>query len=84
MAHGLFVGRLGLVPRVVLLIEGLVAGPDGEDELEEFAHAMADGNVAALAFGLEPLKQRGDGRVEADGGACRIPQIMTGQIVAFG
>jgi hypothetical protein len=32
----------------VLLVEGPVGLPDGEDEVEQFAHAMADGDVSSL------------------------------------
>ena len=41
-------GDLGIRPRVVFTVEGAIRLPDGEDEMEQLAHAVAHGHVAAL------------------------------------
>ena len=67
----------------MLLVEGAIGFPDGEDEMEELAHAMADGDVAAFAFGPEAAIEGADGRVVADGGPRGVPEVAAHQIVAF-
>src|SRR5438874_13836378 len=51
--------------------------------VQEFAHTVADGNVATLALGLEAPIEGTDCRVVADSGSSRVPQVMTDQVVAF-
>jgi len=72
-----------LIPGEVLRIEGTVGLPDREDEVQEFTHAMADGDVAAFALGPEPAIQRADGGVAGDGGAGGVPEIVADQVIAF-
>ena len=67
----------------MLLVEGPIGFPDGEDEMEQLAHAVAEGDVAAFAFGLEPAIEGADGGVVHDGGSSGIPQVGANQIVAF-
>jgi hypothetical protein len=73
----------GILLRDVLRVEGAIGLPDGEDEVEKLAHAMADGNVATFAFGLEAAVEDVDGGVVADGGPGSIPEAGSHQIVAF-
>ena len=42
----------------MLFVEGAIGFPDGVDEMEELAHAVAKGDVAAFAFGSESLFQK--------------------------
>ena len=65
----------GILPGEVLRVEGAIGLPDGEDEVEQLAHAMADGDVAALALGLEAAIEGADGGVVADGGPGGIPEV---------
>ena len=73
----------GILPGVVLGVEGTIGLPDGEDQVEQLAHAVADGDVAALAFGLEAAVEGADGRVMADGRPRGIPEVAAHQIVAL-
>ena len=68
----------------MLRVERSVRFPDGKDEVQEFAHAMADGDIAAFALGFEAGIQGAEGGVVADAGACGVPQIMANQIVSLG
>ena len=67
----------------MLLVKGPIGFPDGEDEMEQLAHAMAEGDVAALALGLETAIEGADGGIVDDGGASGVPQIVAHQIIAF-
>src|SRR5512143_2886536 len=67
----------------MLRVEGAIGRPDGEDEMEELAHAMTDGDVAAFAFGLEAVIEGADGRVVANGGPRGVPEVSAHEIVAF-
>jgi hypothetical protein len=85
VARGFFVGRrkLGVGPGKVLRIEGPTGGPDGEDQVEQFAHAMPQGHVAAFAAGAQAAIQTADGGVVHARGFGSIPQIFPHQVVAF-
>jgi hypothetical protein len=48
----------------VLVVEGTIALPDGEDQMEKLAHAVAHRDVAACAFGLETTIEGTDGGVQ--------------------
>ena len=71
-------------PGEVLFVEGAIGFPDGEDEMEQLAHAVADGDVAAFAFGPETAIEGADGRVVLDGGAGGVPEVEADQVVALG
>src|SRR5262245_50120243 len=71
------------LPGEVVLVEGTVGLPQGKDEVEQLAHAMADGDVAAFALGLEAGVESAEGRIVADAHARGIPQVVPDQIVAF-
>src|SRR5512135_3806629 len=67
----------------MLRVEGAIGLPYGEDEMEELAHAMADGDVAAFALGPEAVVQGADGGVVADSGSRGVPEVSAHEIVAF-
>lgn len=85
VARGFFVGRreLGVRPGKVLRIEGPTGGPDREDQVQQFAHAVPQGHVAAFAAGAQAAIQTADGGVVQAGGFGSIPQIFPNQVVAF-
>jgi hypothetical protein len=56
-------------------IEGLAGFPNGKDQVQEFAHAMPQGDIAPCAFGPEPTIEGPHGRVVLHGGEGRIPQV---------
>ncbi len=66
----------------MLGIEGLACFPDGVDQVQELAHAMAHGHVAAFTFGFEAAVQGAQREVRADAGQGRHPQISANQIIA--
>ena len=57
---------LGALPGEVVLVEGTIGFPDGEDQMEQLAHAVAEGDVAAFALGLETAVEG------AEAGLCRM------------
>ncbi len=77
-------GSVGCVRRIELVVKGAIGLPDGIDQMEHLAHALAQGDVAAFALGLEAIIEGADRRVVADGGASGVPQIGAHQVVAFG
>ena len=76
-------GLGGILPREVLRVEGAIGLPDGEDEVEKLAHAVAHRDVAAFALGPEAAIEGADGGVVADGGPSGVPEVGAHQIVAF-
>ena len=68
----------------VLFVEGAIGFPDGVDEMEKLAHAVAKGDVAAFAFGSETPVEGTDGRVVLNGASSGVPKVKTDQIVTFG
>ena len=44
-------GGVGIRPGVVVPVEGAIRLPDGEDQMEQLAHAVAQGHVATFAPG---------------------------------
>src|SRR5438552_18187559 len=70
-------------PREVFRVKGAVAFPDGEDQVQQFPHAVTDGDVAACASGLQAAIESTDGGIVTDGGPSRVPEIVAYQIVAF-
>ena len=43
----------------MLFVEGTIGLPDGEDQVEELAHAVAHGNVTSFALGPETAIEGG-------------------------
>ena len=68
----------------MLFVEGAIGFPDGVDEMEKLAHAVAKGDVAAFAFGSETPVEGADGRVVLNGGARGVPEVKANQIVTLG
>jgi len=67
----------------VIFVEGAIGPPDGEDQVEKFAHAVSEGNVTPLAFGPEEAVEGAHGWGMTDGDARSIPKVATQQVAAF-
>jgi hypothetical protein len=67
----------------MVFVNGTIGFPDGEDKMEELAHAIADGDIAAFALGPQATIEGADGRVVTNSGPSGTPQIGAQQIVAF-
>jgi hypothetical protein len=76
----LFFG-VGLFPGVVLGVEGFAGLPDGEDEMQEFAHHVPDRHAGASAAGEQPTVQGSRRRVVLHGRQGGVPEILAYQIV---
>jgi hypothetical protein len=91
VAHGRFIAArcsvlgsgAGRLASPVFLVKGAVGFPDRVDQMEEFAHAVAQGDVAAFAVGLETPIKSANGRIVDDGGTGGVPQMRAHQVVAF-
>ena len=68
----------------MLFVEGAIGFPDGIDEMEKLAHAVAKGDVAAFAFGSETAVEGTDGRVVLNGASSGVPEVKANQVVTFG
>jgi hypothetical protein len=58
----------------VLRVERAIGLPDREVEVEQLAHAVADGAVPALVLGFEPAVEGANGRVVAGGHTGDVPE----------
>jgi len=78
------VGRgTGRLSSAALRVKGAVGFPDRLDQLEQLAPALAQGDVAAVAFGLEAPIASSNSRIVDEGGAGGVPEIRAHQVVAF-
>ena len=87
VACGFFVFRCAAgnaLPGIVVRIEGATGFPHGKGQVEQFAHGMAQGDVATHAKRAVASIQRLDGRVVDDGGFGGVPEIFADEVVAFG
>src|ERR1700722_13316386 len=76
VAHGFFVAGSrshGVVPGIMLRIEGFASLPDGEDQVQQFAHAVSQSDVATHAPGTQPPIEGPDGGVMPDGRLGGVP-----------
>ena len=74
---------VGVLPRVVVCVEGAIGLPDSEDQVEEIAHALPKGNVASFALSSEASVKGADGGIVADGDTRGVPKIAAHQVAAF-
>ncbi len=75
------IGRV--FPRIVVLVERPVRRPDGEHQVQQLSHAVAQGHIAPRAARTEPSIQGLDGRVVRDGTLGCTEQVAPHQVVSF-